>query len=429
MTRIKRSASAIALVLIVCGLILSPSRGQEQQDRVIKNLTLVNADIRSVLSYLADYGGVNIIPAPTVRDSVSLRLRDVTWRQALDIVLNTHGLSGVESDGFIKVVPTAQYMADQAVQEKHLQEQRTLAMMQTKIIPVNNATAKDLIKPLKAVLSERGAVDTDDRTNSLIVKDIPENLQKVEEMIGVLDRENAQIKISAQLLEVESAYLSELGINWSALSQRAVQRPPINPGDSSLYTPEYEVAQTAADLVTNPIGTFKYSTVAEDFNIDAAIAAIVSNSKGKIIGHPEITTVDNLEANIQMGQDIPIKQFDESGNVVITFYKVGTKLRVTPHVTSENRILMHLLPERSSYQFDANGIIINTQNAETHVVVSNGQTAVIGGLTTQEVKNYNAGIPLLKDIPVLGHAFRYTKKEVINRDLLIFVTPTVVEEQ
>ncbi|KPJ49220.1 MAG: hypothetical protein AMJ41_03350 [candidate division Zixibacteria bacterium DG_27] len=429
MTRIKRSVSVIALFLIVCCLILSPSRGQEQQDRVIKNLTLVNADIRSVLSYLADYGGVNIIPAPTVRDSVSLRLRDVTWRQALDIVLNTHGLSGVESDGFIKVVPTAQYMANQAVQEKYLQEQRALARMQTKIIPVNNATAKNLIKPLKAVLSERGVVDTDDRTNSLIVKDIPENLEKVEEMIGVLDRENAQIRISAQLLEVESAYLSELGINWSAISQKAVQQPPADPGDSILYTPEYEVAQTAADLVTNPIGIFKYSTVEEDFNINAAISAIVSNSKGRIIGHPEITTVDNMEANIQMGQDIPIKQFDESGNVVITFYKVGTKLRVTPHVTSENRILMHLLPERSSYQFDANGIIINTQNAETNVVVNNGQTAVIGGLTTQEVKNYNAGIPLLKDIPVLGNAFRYTKKEVINRDLLIFVTPTIVEEQ
>lgn len=429
MTRIKRSISIIALFLVLCCIILSPSRGEESPDKVIKNLTLVNADIRSVLSYLAEYGGVNIIPAPSVRDSVSLRLRDVTWRQALDIILNTHGLSGVESDGFIKVVPTTRYMANQAAQEKYLQEQRNLARMQTKIISIDNATAKDLVKPLKAVLSERGVVDTDDRTNSIIVKDIPENIQKVEEMVAVLDKETAQIRISAQLLEVESSYLSELGINWSAISQKVVQHPPAAPGDSILYTPEYQVAQAAADLVSDPIGIFKYSTVERDFNISAAISAIVSSSKGRIIGHPEITTVDNMEANIQMGQDIPIKQFDESGNVVITFYKVGTKLRVTPHVTSENRILMHLMPERSSYQFDANGIIINTQNAETHVVVNNGQTAVIGGLTTQEVKNYNAGIPLLKDIPILGRAFRYTKKEVINRDLLIFVTPTIVEER
>jgi len=429
MTRTKSSISAIALFLILCGMVLSPSRGEENPGKVIKNLTLVNADIRSVLSYLADYGGVNIIPAPTLRDSVTIRLRDVTWRQALDIVLNTYGLSGVESDGFIRVVPTSQHLADMAVQEKYLYEQRAIASMQTKIIPIDNATANDLLKPLKAVLSERGVVDTDDRTNSIIVKDIPENIQKVEEMIEALDKETAQIRIAAQLLEVESAYLSELGINWSAISQEAVERPPSDPGDSSSFSPEYEVAQRAADLVSFPIGIFKYSTVEEGFNIDAAISAIVSSSKGRIIGHPEITTVDNMEANIQMGQDIPIKQFDESGNVVITFYKVGTKLRVTPHVTSESRILMHLMPERSSYQFDANGIIINTQNAETNVVVSNGQTAVIGGLTTQEVKNYNAGIPLLKDIPVLGHAFRYTKKEVVNRDLLIFVTPTIVEQQ
>ncbi|GAG51786.1 unnamed protein product, partial [marine sediment metagenome] len=237
------------------------------------------------LSYLAEYGGVNIIPAPSVRDSVSLRLRDVTWRQALDIILNTYGLSGVESDGFIKVVPTTRYMANQAIQEKYLQEKRNIARMQTKIISINNATAKDLIKPLKAVLSERGVVDTDDRTNSIIVKDIPENLQKVEEMIGVLDKETAQIRISAQLLEVESAYLSELGINWSAISQKVVQHPPADPGDSILYTPEYQVAQAAADLVRDPIGIFKYSTVERDFNISAAISAIVSSSKGRIIGH------------------------------------------------------------------------------------------------------------------------------------------------
>jgi type IV pilus secretin PilQ/predicted competence protein len=429
MRKIKRTVSVIAMLLIVSCLVLSPSQGQESQEKVIKNLTLVNADIRSVLSYLADYGGVNIVPGPSVRDTVSLRLRDVTWRQALDIVLNTHGLSGVESDGFIKVVPTSRYMATKNAEEKYLYEQRAIARMQTRIIPISYATARDLVKPVKAVLSDRGVIDTDDRTNSIIIKDIPENLQKAEEMIGALDKETAQIRISAQLLEVESAYLSELGINWSAISRKTVDHPSLTPGDSSTYTPEYEVAQQAADLVSDPIGIFKYSTIESDFNIDAAISAIVSSSKGRIIGHPEITTVDNMEANIQMGQDIPIKQFDESGNVVITFYKVGTKLRVTPHITSESRILMHLLPERSSYQFDANGIIINTQNAETHVVVSNGQTAVIGGLTTQEIKNYNSGIPLLKDIPIVGHAFRYTKKEVTSRDLLIFVTPTIVEQQ
>jgi type II secretory pathway component GspD/PulD (secretin) len=144
------------------------------------------------------------------------------------------------------------------------------------------------------------------------------------------------------------------------------------------------------------------------------------------VAHPEITTVDNKEAKIQSGQKIPIKTFDPSGNVVITFEEVGTILRVTPHITSENRILMHLKPERSTYEFDPNGIIINSNNAETNVVVENGQTVVIGGLTTQDVIENRKGVPVLKDIPVLGYLFGYTKKKVENRDLVIFVTPTIV---
>jgi type IV pilus assembly protein PilQ len=130
-----------------------------------------------------------------------------------------------------------------------------------------------------------------------------------------------------------------------------------------------------------------------------------------------------------MGQKIPIKQFDPSGNTIITFYDVGIQLRVTPHITSESRILLHLKPERSSYQYDPNGVIINTQNAETNVVVDNGQTAVIGGLTSQEEISLRVGLPLLKDIPLLGYLFSYNKKNVTNQDLVIFVTPTIVDEQ
>src|SRR5690606_31475191 len=173
-------------------------------------------------------------------------------------------------------------------------------------------------------------------------------------------------------------------------------------------------------------GNFTFSTLQDGWDLRATISALVSDGHGKIVAHPEITTVDNKEARIQMGQKIPIKQFDQAGNVVITFEEIGTLLRVTPHITEENKILMALRPERSSYQFDANGVIINTSNAETNVVVENGQTAVIGGLTTQDVINDVSGIPVLKDIPLLGALFRYERKKVENRDLVIFVTPTVV---
>jgi type II secretory pathway component GspD/PulD (secretin) len=183
------------------------------------------------------------------------------------------------------------------------------------------------------------------------------------------------------------------------------------------------------DRVSDPTGTYTFATVQGDFDIEGTVSALVSTNKGKIIAHPEITTVDNGEAYIQMGQRIPIKQFDESGNVVITFEEVGTILRVTPHITSEDRILLQLKPERSSYTFDANGVIINTNNAETNVVVENGQTAVIGGLTTQVEMKTRVGLPILKDIPYLGYLFRYTRNEIANRDLVIFVTPTIVTEE
>jgi type II secretory pathway component GspD/PulD (secretin) len=185
--------------------------------------------------------------------------------------------------------------------------------------------------------------------------------------------------------------------------------------------------------VSDPAGTYTFATVQgigdEDFDIEGVISALVSSNKGKIIARPEITTIDNSEAFIQMGQKVPIKQFDEAGNVVIQFEEVGTILRVTPHITSENRILLKLKPERSSYTVDAVGVIINTNNAETNVVVDNGQTTVIGGLTTQVEMRSRTGLPILKDIPLLGYLFRYTRTEIIDRELIIFVTPTIVTNE
>ena len=196
---------------------------------------------------------------------------------------------------------------------------------------------------------------------------------------------------------------------------------------SSGYEADYDhTTGVNADDVSDPVGEFIFSTAQPGWELDAALRALVSDGNGKIVAHPEVITVDNKEATIQSGQKIPIKTFDPSGNVVITFEEVGTILRVTPHITSENRILLHLKPERSTYEFDPNGVIINTNNAETNVVVENGQTVVIGGLTTQDVVKNHIGVPVLKDIPLLGHLFGYTKKRVENRDLVIFVTPTVV---
>lgn len=412
---------AVGMLLFVLGDAGKCPAQSGSRGKVITALNLQNADIQSVLNFLADYGGVNIVASPTVKASVTLNLQDVTWRQALDILLKTYKLAGVEEQGYIRVLPTEEFLNEQALLEKHRQDQTTMVPLETAVIPVKHGTAKDMIKSIRAVISQRGTIDTDDRTNSLVIRDTPEHIEKVKALAQTLDKETDQIKISAQLLEVESGALTELGINWSMISRNSAQ---LLDGDKS------EAAfNQITNKVSDPTATYTFATVQGDFDIEGAVSALVTSNKGKIIAHPEITTVDNSEAFIQMGQRIPIKQFDESGNVVITFEEVGTILRVTPHITSEDRILMKLKPERSSYTYDANGVIINTNNAETNVVVENGQTAVIGGLTTQVEMKTRVGLPILKDLPILGYLFRYTRTEVANRDLVIFVTPSIVTDE
>lgn len=416
------SLALATFVLILAGAqsILGEPTQTGKTDKIINAVNFQNANMHSVLGFLSDYGGVNIVVSPSVNVSVTMTLQDITWRQALDILLKTYNLSGVEEKGYIRVLPTQDYINEQALIEKHQADQAAMVALETEVIPVKYGTAKDLSKAVKSVLSQRGTVDTDDRTNSLVIRDTPEFVQKVTQLVANLDKETQQIKISSQLLEIESGTLTEMGIDWSMISRKSAQ---LLEGDKT----EGGFTQKT-DKVSDQVGNFTFATVQGEYDIQGAISALVNSNKGKIIAHPEITTVDNREAFIQMGQKIPIKQFDAAGNVVIEFEEVGTILRVTPHITAENRILLKLKPERSSYTFDANGVIINTNNAETNVVVENGQTAVIGGLTTQmETKTYT-GLPILKDIPLLGYLFRYTRKQVTNRDLVIFVTPTIVTD-
>jgi len=400
-----------ALLLLMVG----PAATQTE-DQKIRSLVFQNAEVRSVFSMLADRGKTNIVVNPAVTGQISISITDVTWRQAMDIITKTYGLAAIEEVGYIRILPIKDYLGEQAELEKRLADQKLMLPLEVKVIPVYNASAKDMKIAVKSMLSERGKVEIDERTNSLIVSELPKNLDKVEGFVRTLDKETKQIKISAQLIEIEKKYLSELGVNWSAAYQKSVASANIDAAKVGQFP-------TLPDSVA--LGVLQTST-GEWRDISARVHALVQDGKAKIVSHPEITTVDNKEALVQVGQKIPIKQFDASGNTVITFYNVGTVLRVTPHVTAENRILMELRPEKSFYQFDPNGIIINTSNAVTNVVVENGQTAIIGGLSTKDERKTNIGVPFLKDIPLIGYFFRYTKKEITDKDLIIFVTPTIM---
>ncbi len=385
----------------------------------IENLSFQAAEIRSVIRFLADYGNVNVVVAPKVQGQVTINLKGVTWRQALSIIGSTYNLATVfEDDGYIRVLPADDYRKEQTEIDQHNNQQLTMAKLEVKIVHLANTAAAEITESVKSLMTDRGKVDADERTNSLILQEVPENLNRVIDFIKELDRPARQIKISAQMLEIYNTDDIELGVDWSASGAFS----PVN----SSRTISQSLTQKG-DRVTDKFISYDLGALMNGWSVDAVVSTIVGQSKGKVIAHPEITTIENKMATIQMGQKIPIKQFDQSGNVVIQFEDVGTILRVTPHITATDQILMHLMPERSSIEPDPSGIIINTSNAETNVVVNNGQTAVIGGLTSQIEVEAISGIPILKDIPLIGALFRYSEKHYEDRDLVIFVTPTIVE--
>lgn len=412
------SRKILALALITLALSWGGNLHSQEQGQssvgLIKALNLQHADIHSALDFLSSYSGVNIVADPVVEGEVTLQIKNVTWHQALNIIVQTNGLVVVEGENYLRVLPQKDFIAEEMARAKYETDKANLGKLETKVFYINHARARSLSTSLKELTSPRGKIDVDERTNSLIIMDRPDNLETISVLIDSLDRETPQIRIEAKLLEIDSSSLWELGIDWSA----------IRGGSSPL-----EASQKTTGEISQEIGKFTYGTLRNSYDLNTAIASLASQNRARILAQPSISTMDNQTAVILMGQEIPLKMFDQAGNVVIKMYQVGTKLIVTPHITSPTKILMHLLPERSSYSYDPNGVIISTQKAETNVVVSDGQTIVIGGLTNQEKKTYQKGIPILKDIPLLGIFFRYTKQETVTNDLVIFVTPHLVEDE
>lgn len=394
----------------------------------IKNLNFQAAEIRSVIRFLADYGHVNVVVAPAVEGKVTIALNNVTWKQALEIIGRTYNLAVIyEREGYIRILPSEDLRKEVTEQSKYIQEQANLVPLETRIIRISNSTASAIVDAVKTLLTVRGKVTADKLSNSIVLQETSENIDRISKYISELDRPPRQIRISAQLIEVSANSLTEMGVDWTVNGATGGVVTDPSTGSETRET-EHTTSQALNDgRMSDRALDFQVTTIQSGWDLTARISALVNSGKGKIIAHPEITTIENTEAKIQMGQKIPVKQYDGSGNLVIKFEEVGTILRVTPHITSDNKILMDLKPERSTYEYDPNGLIINTNNAATDILVSNGQTAVIGGLTTQDEIQTKTGVPVLMDIPIIGELFSYTKKKVENRDLVIFVTPTIVD--
>jgi type IV pilus assembly protein PilQ len=375
------------------------------------------ADIKTVLRTISDYSGKNIVYGPDVKGEVFVHIKDVPWEEALDIILRAHGYGYREEFGMIRVAEIERLTKEELEIQSADRKKDDLLPLQTKIIFVNNSNAEEMQKALQNMVSQRGKLDLDKGSNALIVNDTEPVIEKIEEMVKTLDKKTYQVDINAKLVDVDVEATRELGIDWSMLNLHAS-------GFSGIGSAE----------VTNSIpisaGTVKFGTVRSWGELNVILQMLEKSNKANIISNPRITTMDNREASILVGKEIPLIVADMAGNPITELTKIGIMLKVIPHVNADRTITLDLHPEVSDLQSEAStasGIIISTNEADTRVVVANGATAVIGGLIKNSQTNVRQGVPILKDIPFLGWLFSTNSKADKKEELVIFVTPTIVE--
>ena len=407
----------LCILLFFVFTLSATSQTQKRFDHIV----FQGASIQAVFQFLAREGNVNIVLNPNVTGTVTMELVDVSWDEAFNIVLTTYNLRKLQEPGCIRIVTESDYM-DKDIRKREYEKRRIdLIEPVTKIYSIQYASADEMAEALSAVLTRRGKIQVDARTNSLLITEIEDNFPVLEDMIHELDVEAKQIRINAKIVLIDADYTREMGIQWSA--------------DKITETGEKKTTASITPGLGELIGTFTWGTISGEYNISAMLAAAITSGKGTIVDHPEITTLDNREAEIFSGKEITITIPGGVGASGATqTIRAGTRLTVTPHVTAEDRIMLTLSVERTaeagSEASAAGGGVVTvlTRNASTQMIVDNGGTAVIGGLTGEEEKTEESGVPLLKDLPLIGPIFKKTRKVNTSSDLIIFVTPTVIEK-
>jgi len=439
-----RTAKLLASLLVIAGAALvafTPVAARAQDASAIKQVGLVRtgsgtfsidvegADIRTVVRAVGEFSGRNIVVAKEVQGKVRVALKNVGWQDALRTILRSNGLDYVEENGILRVDEMAKLQQEAVERETAKAKQMELVPLETRVVRLNFATASELTTAMQGSLTRRGSILVEKRTNSLIVSDLPGRLDDIEKMARSLDSATPEVEITAKLVDVDSGALRGLGIEWGLglgetseyFSGAPAPSAPM-PGPGQFIGAEHK---TPAD---KPATRVSYGIFQKWGSIEAQLQMLEENHKAKIISNPRITTVDNREARIVVGQKIPLIVQDVAGNPLSQLQTIGIQLRVTPHITSDRRIVMDLHPEVSDLASQSTvqgGVIINTSEADTRVMVEDGQTAVIGGLIRSNETEVRRGVPLLKDIPLLGVLFRSNATAQSNRELLIFVTPRI----
>ncbi len=438
------------------------AEAEETKTYTGERLTLNFQDIetRAVLQLLADTSGLNIVVSDTVVGNVTLRLQNVPWDQALDIVLRTKGLDMRQHDNVIIVAP-ADEIAERERRELEAKKQiEELVPLRSEFIQVNYAKAGELAALIgggNALLSERGSVAIDERTNTLLVQDTAEKLAEVRRLVRQLDIPIRQVLIESRIVIANDDFSRELGVRVGATgvtdnssdgliavtgsssgAETIVQSGLNNLQDSGQPFPGNLPSQ--ADRfnvnlpVANPAGRVALAILDSDYLVDLELAALQSEGRGEVISTPRIVTSNQKSASIEQGVEIPYQEAASSGATATQFKKAVLRLEVTPQITPDDRIIMDLLVSNDSVGEQVpsatGGFVpsIDTNEVNTQVLVKNGETVVLGGIYITDRRNTTNKVPYLGDLPVVGRLFKSTINSSQKSELLVFVTPKILKD-
>ncbi|MEQ8797824.1 MAG: type IV pilus secretin PilQ [Salinisphaeraceae bacterium] len=416
---------------------LQPVSPEEKQTREPEytgeriSLSFQSVDVRAVLQILADVADVNMVVSESVSGAMALELDNVPWDQALDIILASEGLGMRRQGNVILVAPLPEIATREQAELEAQQATSDSAPLVSEIIQINYARAADFAALLKSgevsLLSSRGQVTVDERTNTLLINETRAKLEEIRRVINRLDIPVRQVLIESRIVVANREFARNLGVTASATDNAAFESP-----SGGNYTADTGFAVNLP--VAGPAGTLTTSIIGNTFNLDLALSALESENRGEVISSPRVITANAKEAKIEQGVEIPYLEAASSGAATVQFKEAVLSLTVTPQITPDERVIMDLFVTQDT-QGDAINVqgggqvpSINTRSLTTQVLVENGETVVLGGIYEQEDRDVVNKVPGFGDIPLLGAFFRNTSKQRDKRELLLFVTPKILKE-
>jgi type IV pilus assembly protein PilQ len=426
-------------------------------------LTFQNIETRAVLSLLAENSGLNIVVSDSVQGNVTLRLLDVPWDQALDVVMTTKGLDMRQNGNVMIVAPAAEIAAREQAALQAAQSRQQLEPLYTELIQVNYAKAADLATLIRggadgaSLLSERGGISVDPGTNQLLVQETAENLREIRRWVTNLDIPPRQVLIESRIVIVNDDFSKELGVRLGTTVAREnssnglISMTGTSSGSDTIVESALDnLANTGSPFpvaigsalerysinlpVVNPAGVLNFAILDNDYLVDLELSAVQAEGKGEIVSTPRVITANNMQARIEQGVEIPYQEASSSGATTTQFQEAVLSLTVTPQITPDNRIIMDLLVTKDSVgelvSSATGGFVpsIDTRSVQNRVLVNDGQTVVLGGIYETETRDTVSKVPVLGDIPGLGFLFRKRTQVNNKSELLIFVTPRVIRE-